>query len=104
MESFSQTIEEGLRKQYAKRLFKPFAKAVAEYGLIKAGDRIAVCMSGGKDSALMAKLFQELKRHNKFPFELVFLVMDPGYSPANRHSLRQGEGARVQQNCPWPSL
>ncbi len=93
MESFSQTIEEGLRKQYAKRLFKPFAKAVAEYGLIKAGDRIAVCMSGGKDSALMAKLFQELKRHNKFPFELVFLVMDPGYSPANRQKIE--ENARL---------
>ncbi len=51
---------------------------------MKPGDKIAVCISGGKDSMLMAKLFQELKRHNKFPFELVFLVMDPGYNEANR--------------------
>ena len=55
-----------------------------EYELVKEGDRIAVCISGGKDSMLMAKLFQELKRHNKFPFEVEFLVMDPGYSEANR--------------------
>lgn len=52
--------------------------------MIRENDKIAVCISGGKDSMLMAKLFQELKRHNKFPFELVFLVMDPGYSEANR--------------------
>ena len=52
--------------------------------MIQENDKIAVCISGGKDSMLMAKLFQELKRHNKFPFELVFLVMDPGYSEANR--------------------
>ncbi len=89
METFDKTIEEGLRKQYAKRLFKPFAKAVAEYGLIRPDDKIAVCMSGGKDSMLMAKLFQELKRHNKFPFELVFLVMDPGYSPENRDMIER---------------
>ena len=52
--------------------------------MVQEGDKIAVCISGGKDSMLMAKLFQELKRHNKFPFELVFLVMDPGYSEVNR--------------------
>ena len=89
MESFDKTIEEGLRKQYAKRLFKPFAKAIVEYGLIEPNDRIAVCISGGKDSTLMAKLFQELKRHNKFPFELVFLVMDPGYSSENRERIEE---------------
>ncbi len=82
-------IEEGLRKTYAKRLFKPFAKAIVEYGLVKPGDRIAVCISGGKDSMLMAKLFQELKRHDKFPFELVFLVMDPGYSKENREIIER---------------
>lgn len=52
--------------------------------MIEPGDKIAVCISGGKDSMLMAKLFQELKRHNKFPFEVVYLVMDPGYNEANR--------------------
>ncbi len=89
----AKTIEEGIRTTFAKRLFKPFAKAIVEYGLIKPNDRIAVCISGGKDSTLMAKLFQELKRHNKFPFELVFLVMDPGYSPANRQKIE--ENARL---------
>ena len=93
MSEFYERVEEGLRKSYARRLFKPFAKAIVEYGLVKPNDKIAVCMSGGKDSALMAKLFQELKRHNKFPFELVFLVMDPGYSPANRAKIE--ENARL---------
>ena len=74
-------IEKSLRKgRFHKALFSKFAKAINTYDLIQPGDKIAVCISGGKDSMLMAKLFQELKRHNKFPFELVFLVMDPGYS------------------------
>ena len=73
-------IEKSLRKQFKKCLTGKFAKAVNEYELIKPGDKVAVCISGGKDSMLMAKLFQELKRRNKYPFELVFLCMDPGYS------------------------
>ena len=77
-------VETSIRKKFHKKLFTPFAKGINEYELIQEGDRIAVCISGGKDSMLMAKLFQELKRHNKFPFELVFLVMDPGYSELNR--------------------
>lgn len=77
-------IEKSLRKKFHKDIFSKFAKAINEYELVKEGDKIAVCISGGKDSMLMAKLFQELKRHNKFPFELVFLVMDPGYSETNR--------------------
>ena len=77
-------IEKSIRKRFHKELFSRFAKAINEYELVKEGDKIAVCISGGKDSMLMAKLFQELRRHNKFPFELVFLVMDPGYSEANR--------------------
>ncbi len=81
---FALQVEEGIRKRFSKKLFSKFAKAIVEYGLVKEGDKIAVCISGGKDSMLMAKLFQELKRHNKFPFELVFLVMDPGYAPENR--------------------
>ena len=77
-------VEKSIRKKFHKVLFSRFAKAINEYDMIQENDKIAVCISGGKDSMLMAKLFQELKRHNKFPFELVFLVMDPGYSEANR--------------------
>ncbi len=82
-------VEEGIRTTFSRRLFKPFAKAVASYNLVEPNDQIAVCISGGKDSFLMAKLFQELKRHNKFPFELKFLVMDPGYAPENRALIEQ---------------
>lgn len=77
-------VEKSLRKKFHKQIFSKFAKAINEYELLQENDKVAVCISGGKDSMLMAKLFQELKRHNKFPFELVFLVMDPGYSKANR--------------------
>lgn len=79
-----ENIEKSIRKKYHKELFSRFAKAINDYELVKENDRIAVCISGGKDSMLMAKLFQELRRHNKFPFELVFLVMDPGYNETNR--------------------
>lgn len=79
-----QQAETSIRKRFHKELFSKFARAVREYELVQEHDRIAVCISGGKDSMLMAKLFQELKRHNKVPFELVFLVMDPGYSETNR--------------------
>lgn len=77
-------IEESIRKKFRKTIWCRFTKAIREYELVKEGDKVAVCISGGKDSMLMAKLFQELKRHNKFPFEVLFLVMDPGYSPENR--------------------
>ena len=77
-------IEESIRKKFRKTIWCRFTKAIREYELVKEGDKVAVCISGGKDSMLMAKLFKELKRHNKFPFEVVFLVMDPGYSPENR--------------------
>lgn len=77
-------IEQSIRKKFHKQLFSRFAKAINTYDLLQENDKVAVCISGGKDSMLMAKLFQELKRHNKFPFELVFLVMDPGYNEANR--------------------
>lgn len=76
--------EESIRKKYHKQLFTPFAKACKSYQLVEEGDRIAVCISGGKDSMLMAKLFQELKRHRQCSFELTFLVMDPGYNKDNR--------------------
>ena len=77
-------VEQSIRKKFKKSIWRKFTKAINTYELVKPGDKIAVCISGGKDSMLMAKLFQELKRHNKFPFELVFLVMDPGYSVENR--------------------
>ena len=76
--------ESSIRKKMHKQLFSPFAKACKTYQLINEGDHIAVCISGGKDSMLMAKLFQEIKRHRKVNFELTFLVMDPGYNKENR--------------------
>ena len=76
--------EESIRKKYHKQLFTPFAKACKKYQLIQEGDHIAVCISGGKDSMLMAKLFQEIQRHRQCSFELTFLVMDPGYNKENR--------------------
>ena len=79
-----QLIERSIQKKFHKVLWTPFITAIKQYELIAPGDRIAVCISGGKDSMLMAILFQELKLHNKYPFEVKFLVMDPGYSPANR--------------------
>ena len=82
-------IEKSIRKKFHKELFSKFAKAINAYELVKENDHIAVCISGGKDSMLMAKLFQELKRHNKFAFELTFLVMDPGYNAQNRRVIEQ---------------
>lgn len=76
--------EKSIRKKFHKQIFSPFAKACKTYNLINEGDHIAVCISGGKDSMLMAKLFQEIKRHRKVNFELTFLVMDPGYNKENR--------------------
>lgn len=82
-------IEKSIRKKFHKELFSKFAKAINTYELVQENDHIAVCISGGKDSMLMAKLFQELKRHNKFAFELTFLVMDPGYSKENRQVIER---------------
>lgn len=82
--SRAKEIERSIIKRYRKELWSRFVKAVKAYSLIGEGDRIAVCMSGGKDSFLMAKLLQELQRHGQKDFSLRFLVMDPGYLPANR--------------------
>ena len=87
--SFAEEVEQSLRKKFRKNIWCKFTKAINEYELVKPGDRIAVCISGGKDSMLLAKLFQELKRHNKFDFEVKFLVMDPGYSPVNRQVIEE---------------
>ena len=82
-------IEKSLRKKFKKSIFTPFAKAINDFELIKEGDNICVCISGGKDSMIMAKLFQELKRHNKFPFSVQFLCMDPGYNEYNRKIIEE---------------
>lgn len=83
----SKEIEKSLQKKFRKEIWCRFTKAINTYDLIQEGDKIAVCISGGKDSMLMAKLFQELKKHNKFQFEVEFLVMDPGYNPMNRQMI-----------------
>ena len=80
-------VEESIRKKFHRQLFSKFAKAINTYDLLQEGDHVAVCISGGKDSMLMAKLFQELKRHHKFEFQLTFLVMDPGYNEKNRKQI-----------------
>jgi len=76
-------IEKSLRKKFHKDIWCRFTKAINEYELIQNGDKIAVCISGGKDSMLMAKLFQELKRHGKIDFDVEYLVMNPGYNQVN---------------------
>ena len=81
--------ERSLIKTYRKQLWNPFIAAVKRYELVSPGDRIAVCISGGKDSMVLAKLMQELQRHTDQPFELTFLVMDPGYNPENRALIQE---------------
>lgn len=84
-----ENIELSIRRKFHKVLFTRFAKAINRYELLAPNDRVAVCISGGKDSMLMAMLFKELKKHNKFPFDLVFLAMNPGYSEANRLKIEE---------------
>ena len=81
-------VERSITKKYRKEIWSPFIAGVKTYRLLEEGDRIAVCISGGKDSMLLAKLMQLLQRYSDFPFELEFLAMDPGYSPQNRAKLR----------------
>ncbi len=87
----SQLIDRSIQKKYRKTVWNPFIAAVKRYELLAPGDKVAVCISGGKDSMLLAKLMQQLHELTEFPFELVYLVMDPGYSPANR--------ARIEENA-----
>lgn len=86
---FYREVEKSIIKKYRKEIWSKFVRAVKEYQLIQEGDKIAVCMSGGKDSILMAKCMQELKRHGQIPFELEYLVMDPGYHPRNRKLIEE---------------
>lgn len=86
-------IEKSITKRYRKRLWSKFIKSIKAYNLVEEGDKIAVAISGGKDSLLMAKMFQELKRHSPVQFDLVFLAMDPGY----HKSIRQ----LLEENCEY---
>lgn len=88
-EDYIKRVELSIRKKFHKDIFSKFAKAINEYQLLKEGDKVAVCISGGKDSMLMAKCFQEIQRHRKFYFEFIFLVMDPGYHIRNRQMIEQ---------------
>ena len=87
------SVEKSLRKKFHKNIFSKFAKAINQYELVKEGDRIAVCISGGKDSMLLAKLMQEMQKHGDVPFELRFIVMDPGYNALNRRKIE--DNARI---------
>lgn len=82
-----QTAERSIQKKYRDRLWTPFIHALKTYDLLQEGDKVAVCISGGKDSMLLAKLMQMLQRLSDFPFDLVYLVMDPGYTPENRQKI-----------------
>ena len=85
--TFAQRAESSLLREFRKPIWRPFMNAVRAYELIKPGDKIAVCISGGKDSMLMAKLMQILQRHSEVPFEAEYLIMDPGYNEINRRKV-----------------
>jgi tRNA(Ile)-lysidine synthase TilS/MesJ len=85
--TIAQRTESSLLKEFRKPIWRPFMNAVRAYELIKPGDKIAVCISGGKDSMLMAKLMQILQRHSEVPFEAEYLIMDPGYNEINRRKV-----------------
>ncbi len=87
--SFAQKVEQGVSRKFRGRLWSPFVSAIKRYRLIESGDRIAVCISGGKDSMLLAKLMQMLHRYTEVPFEVRYLVMDPGYNEANLAKIRK---------------
>ena len=89
----AQLTERSITKKYRDVIWDPFIRALKQYELLREGDRVAVCISGGKDSMLLAKLMQMLRRYSDFPFELVYLVMDPGYTAENREKIE--ENARL---------
>ncbi len=89
--SYNQMVERSIIKTYRKSIWTPFVEACQNYKLVNDGDKIAVCISGGKDSVLLAKCMQQLKRISKTDFELVFICMDPGYNEANRK--------QIEENC-----
>lgn len=83
-----EVIEKSIIKKYRKEIYARFVRAIKDFNLIEEDDKICVCISGGKDSFLMAKCFQELQRHSKYKFELIFLVMDPGYNKENLDKIK----------------
>ena len=87
--TFAQQVERSITKKYRKEIWNPFVAAVKRYELINEGDRIAVCISGGKDSMLLAKLMQMLQRYSEVPFEQIFLVMNPGYNEENLNQIKK---------------
>ena len=89
----AQRIERSITKTYRDTLWDPFIRALKQYELLKEGDKVAVCVSGGKDSMLLAKMMQMLKRYSDFPFEIVYLAMDPGYQEENAAKIE--ENARI---------
>lgn len=89
MEDRQKQVERSIVKKFRKEIWRKFTKAVNEYQLIQDGDKIAVCLSGGKDSMLMAKLFQEIARHGQKNFEAVYLLMDPGYNAENLQRIKE---------------
>lgn len=88
-DDFCSQVERSIIKTYRRKIWSKFTKAIRDYELVKEGDRIAVCISGGKDSMLMAKCFQELHRHSPVHFDVKYIVMDPGYSPENREVIEK---------------
>ena len=88
-------IERSIIKKFRKQLWNPFIAAIKRYHLIQKDDKIAVCISGGKDSMLLAKLMQQLQKVSEVPFELVFLAMDPGYNEQNRKRIE--DNARLME-------
>lgn len=89
--TFAQTVERSIIKTYRKEIWNPFVEACQNYELVQEGDRIAVCISGGKDSVLLAMCMKHLQRISKTDFELVFICMDPGYNAVNRQ--------QIEKNC-----
>lgn len=89
--TYNQTVERSIIKTYRKSIWNPFVEACKNYRLVNEGDRIAVCISGGKDSVLLAKCLQQLKRVSDTQFELMFICMDPGYNEMNRKM--------IEENC-----
>lgn len=95
MKTPCQKIESSIIKQFRKEIWRPFVKALQDYKMIEQGDRVAVCISGGKDSMLLAKCIQEILCHGNVEFQAEYLVMDPGYHPANRKMIE--ENARLME-------
>ena len=87
--SLQQQVERSIIKTYRKEIWNRFVEGVKRYELIREGDHVCVCLSGGKDSMLLAKCMQQLRRHSDFPFSISFLVLDPGYAPENRAQIER---------------